>query len=106
MGSELRLYRNEDVCRIIAFIPRGHMHVRVLLEFCDGLKIVLQEATVSALVRAFLDVLLHPRRRAVELHKALVDDRKPGYARHQLVESGRGEEEVLTYVEKLLEESK
>ena len=105
MGSQIRVYRNEDLQRVVAFIPRGHLHVRLLLEFSDGLRIVLQEASVSAITRAFLDVVLHPRRRAVELVLSRVDEgRKPGYARYQLIESGRAEEEVLSYVEEVLGE--
>ncbi len=97
----LRVYRNEDVKRVVAFIPPGHMHVRVLIELPDAV-IVLQEATVAGIVRAYIDVATHPTRRAVELVSRRLSERKAGFAESQLVESGRSEEEVVEELEKLL----
>ncbi|QOJ79407.1 hypothetical protein IG193_02795 [Infirmifilum lucidum] len=97
----LRVYRNEDVKRVIAFIPPGHRHVRVLIELPDT-AIVLQEAAVTGIVRAYVDVATHPVRRAVELVSRRLSERKTGYAESQLVESGRSEEEVIKELEKLL----
>ena len=89
-----RVYRNEDVRRVVAFIPEGHAHLRLIIELSDQV-IILQEATVAAIVRAYVSVVTHPTRRAVELVQSRPAGRKPGYAEHQLVESGRGEAEVL-----------
>ena len=102
--GDTRVYSNRDIVRVIAFIPRGHRHVRILVEFSDGLSIVLQEASVAGIIRAYLDVLFHPTRYARELVLEKLDSstRKSGYAEWQLVESGRSEEEVLAYVEEKL----
>ena len=99
----VRVYRNEDVERIAAFIPRGHMHTRLILVLKDQV-IVLQEATVAAIVRAYASVALHPSRRAVELERRRLakGERKPLFAEHQLVETNRAEEEVLEWAEELL----
>ncbi len=60
--EDLKVYRNEDVLEIIAAIPHGHQHTGFLIRFKDQ-EILLQEATVAALVRAYVLVSLHPLRR-------------------------------------------
>jgi len=65
MGEDnVKIYKNEDVVEIIAAIPRGHYHTRFLIRFKDQ-EIILQEATVAALVRAYAMVAAHPTRRGV-----------------------------------------
>ncbi len=100
-----KLYPNECVKRVLAFIPRGHMHLRLALELCDGTTIILHEAAVAGIVRAYTMVALHPTRRAVELRGVRLpkNARKLGYAEWQLVETGRPEEEVVGEGERLLE---
>ncbi len=95
--------RNEDIVRVQAFIPDGHRHVRLAVWLRCGRVIVFQHATVDGIIRAFLSVSLHPVRRGVELVGDVVEGRKPGFARYQLVESGRGEEEVVAEGTELLE---
>jgi hypothetical protein len=87
--ANVRVYPNERVRRVIAAIPPGHKHVRLVIELEDQ-TIVLQEATAAAIARAYVDVITHPARRAVELAGVRVSKAKCGYAEHQLVESGRG----------------
>jgi len=101
--KSVKVYRNEDVKRIVAFILPGHRHLRLLIELEDQI-IVLQEASVAAVVRAYIDVVTHPSRRAVEMISKHMssDDRKPGYTEFQLIESGRGEDEVLREVSESL----
>ncbi len=93
----LLLIRNEDVLRVLAGVPRGHKHLRFVLFLRDGTCIVLHEATVAALVRAYVDIVTHPCRRGVELCQVRLGRglRKEGFAEFQLVESGRCEEEVV-----------
>lgn len=96
------LVRNDDIVRVQAFIPRGHRHVRLAVWLRCGRVIVFQHATADGIVRAFLSVSLHPVRRGVELIGGVVDGRKPGFARYQLIESGRGEDEVVAEGTELL----
>lgn len=103
--SKVRLYPNEGVRRVVAAIPPGHKHLRLLIELEDQ-TIVLHEATVAAIARAYVDVVTHPTRRAVELIGRTVEDAKSGYAKHQLVESGRGEHDILAEVALLLSAAK
>jgi len=98
-------YRNEDISRIVAFIPPGHKHVRLLIEARDQ-SILLQEATIAAIVRAYINITTHPTRRAVELTGRYVDSGKEGYARYQLIESSRSEDEVVVEVLDRLERYK
>lgn len=97
LGKKVRIYPNENVKRIIAFIPPGHLHLRLILEFEDQI-IVLHEATVAAIVRAYINIITHPLRRAVELERRFLgkdSGKKPFYAKSQLLETNRGEEEVI-----------
>ena len=93
----MKIYENKDVKRIIAFIPPKHLHTRLYVEFKDQ-SIVIQEATLAAILRAYINVAQHPIKRAYELESVKVKDRKPGYSEYQLIESGRDEEEVLKEV--------
>jgi len=95
-----KLYRNNEVKRVVAFIPSGHTHVRLILELKDQI-IILNEATLAAITRAYLSVLLHPLRRAVEMKLVSVPERKAFYAEYQLLETERGEEEVLAEAEEI-----
>ncbi|MHA1593344.1 MAG: hypothetical protein ACTSXJ_10105 [Candidatus Baldrarchaeia archaeon] len=98
------IFRNRDVRRVIAGIPRGHAHLRVVIETEQG-TFVFQEATVAALVRAYVSVKTHPSRRAIELRRVFLEDerRKRGYAEFQLLESDKPENKVLEDLERILE---
>ncbi len=95
MGRPI-LYPNQCVRRVVAAIPPGHYHLRLLLELGDGTRIILHEATVAAIVRAYVDIVTHPTRRAtmLTLRRLGKGERKHGYAEWQLVEEG-GEEDAL-----------
>jgi len=95
--STTRVYRNSDVLRVAGFIPPGHRHLRLVLVLRDQV-VVLHEASVSAIVRAYVNVVAHPTRRAVEYAQVQLkaEERKPGYAEFQLVESGRGEGDIVS----------
>ncbi len=95
VSKPVRSYPNEAVKRVIAFIPPGHQHVRVIIELEDQI-IVLHEAAVAGIVRAYVNTVLHPSRRAIELtaRRLTKAERKPGYADWQLIETGRSEDDV------------
>ncbi|BEP16669.1 hypothetical protein PYJP_00210 [Pyrofollis japonicus] len=101
-----QLYPNECVKRIVAFVPEGHLHARFMIEFCDK-TIILHEATVAGLVRAFALVALHPQRRAAELTVKHLseDEKKPVFAEWQLLETDRDEQEVLREAEEKWKQS-
>lgn len=90
----VKVYRNEDIRRIVAFIPKGHRHIRIMIE-TDTERMVFQEATIASLIRAYINVKLHPSRNAIELETVKLEERKPGYASHQLIETGKDESHIL-----------
>jgi hypothetical protein len=96
-SPEYVVYSNDCVERVLAFVPPGHLHMRLIVEFCDGRAIVLHEAAVAGIVRAYVNVALHPSRRALELKSVLMEkgELKRGYSRWQLIETRRDEEELL-----------
>ena len=87
--------------KVVAAIPTGHRHLRLVLFFNDGEVVVLTEALAAGLARAYIDVVAHPKRRGIVLCVEEVEDRKPGYAAVQLVECG-GEAEAVEVVDSLL----
>ncbi|WFO76405.1 hypothetical protein J4526_09545 [Desulfurococcaceae archaeon MEX13E-LK6-19] len=105
-GKKIRIYRNDEVEGVIAGIPRGHYHLRMAIVLKDQV-IVLHEATVAAIVRAYVDIVTHPTRRAVAMVKRTVDKtKKHGYASVQQVDADVDEDNVLDIIEKMLEVSK
>lgn len=83
-----RVLRNEDVVRVVAEIPEGHLHLRTTVTLADGSSFTFQEATMAAVVRAYVAVKTHPLRKRAVLTGRLVRERKEGYAEWQLVEGG------------------
>jgi hypothetical protein len=78
--------RNEDVAEIVAEIPDGHRHLRTTVKLADGSAITLQEATVAAIVRAYVAVKTDPLRNGLTLKGRKIPGRKDGYAEWQLLE--------------------
>jgi len=78
--------RNADVVQIIAEIPEGHRHMRTIVRLADGSTVTFQEATVAAIVRAYISVKTDPVKTRVVLNGTPSGERKRGYARWQLLE--------------------
>jgi hypothetical protein len=97
----VKVLRNSDVKRIIAFIPPGHKHVRLYVEF-DNEKYVLQEATIDAILRAYINIITHPTRKATELVVTHIKEKKQGYADYQHLETSRSEEEIISEINEIL----
>ncbi|HXX53368.1 MAG TPA: hypothetical protein VEI28_02225 [Thermodesulfovibrionales bacterium] len=87
------IVRNEDVKELVLEVPEGHTHMRLFLSLGDGSEMVFQEATVANIVRAFVVLKTHPRKKEVRLKGRRLDQRKEGYAEWQLLEAG-GEDEA------------
>lgn len=100
--STVKITRVNDVSRIVAFIPSEHHHVRLMIEFSDGAKLFLQQAVIDAIIRAYAAVALHPTRKAIEfvLRQIPSKKRKMGFAKWQLIESGKEETLVLREMSK------
>jgi hypothetical protein len=85
-GGKTLVLRNEDVTRIVAEIPAGHRHLRTTVTLADGSSLTFQEATVAAIVRAYVAVKTHPVRTRVALTGSRQNGCKRGYAEWQLLE--------------------
>ncbi len=88
------LLRNREVLRVLVGVPDGHQHLRARVETAAGDVITLQEATLAALARAYLQITTHPTLQAVELRAEAVASRKDGFAEFQLLDTTTPEEEV------------
>jgi len=101
--KEIKVYRNSDIVKVVAFIPPCHRHLRLVLITKEQV-IVLHEATVAAIVRAYIDITTHPTRRAVEYGQVKLERnlKKPGYADHQLIETGKTDIEIINEWSKTL----
>jgi hypothetical protein len=79
---------NGDVLELELAVPPGHHHLRAVLRLRDGGEVVLQEATVANLVRAYVDLKTHPFRESVCLagRELNASQRKEGFAAWQLLE--------------------
>lgn len=86
------IIRNEDISEARMEVPSGHQHLRTTIVLSSGEEIVLQEATVANLVRAYVTLKTHPRTSGIVLRPVRLDDRKEGFAEWQLLESGQKEE--------------
>lgn len=77
---------NEDVKEVLAEIPEGHRHIRAVVHLNDGTELLLREATLANLTRAYIMLKTHPRKRSVKLTGRKIKSGKPGYAEWQLIE--------------------
>jgi len=96
-----RIIKNEDISSALIAVPEGHRHLRLALTTKDGETIVLQEATVAAIVRAYTTVKTHPMMHAVKLVSVRPDHLKEGYADDQLIELS-ADDEVVGEITELL----
>ena len=77
---------NEEVREVVVGVPEGHRHIRTRILLHDGTELILQEATVANIVRAFITVKTHPQDTSVRLRGQRLEERKHGYAQWQLLE--------------------
>lgn len=77
---------NRDIQQILMGTPSGHRHLRAILQTREGL-ILLNEATLANLVRAYITLKTHPELHVLKLKGLELEDRKPDFDRYQLLES-------------------
>ena len=78
--------RNEDIREILVEIPAGHKHIRTKITLQDDTELVLQEAAIANITRAYITVKPHPQKESVKLKGRQLTDKKDGYADWQLLE--------------------
>jgi hypothetical protein len=101
----LKVIKTWDVKRILLGIPEEHKHLRAFIELKNGEIIVLQEATIAAIVRGYIEIKTHPVKEAVELLGKEIPEteKKKGFASWQLIENK--ENDVNKKIKKLIETS-
>ena len=99
--DKVKVYKNEDIKRMVVFIPKGHKHIRIMIE-TENESMIFQEATVAGLVRAYINIKLHPMRNAIELRRTRLEKRKSGYALYQLIEKEKDESSILEEMSRIL----
>ena len=88
MNAHSRILANADIAEIVVASPEGHQHLRTTLKLQNGETIILQEATVANLVRAYISIKTHPQTNSIRLiGKELNEsEKKKGFASWQLLE--------------------
>jgi hypothetical protein len=83
-----RILANADIAELTLAPPPGHQHLRATITLHSGEEIILQEATVANLVRAYVGIKTHPDRKSCRLigRKVTEAETKDGFASWQLLE--------------------
>jgi len=102
MEDTIRVLRTDEIQKVWFGRPSGHRHHRLAMQLADGTVLIFPEAVVAAIVRAYTGVKNHPTRRAVELQATEAVNRKKDFARHQLLETDRSEQEIAALLADLL----
>jgi len=96
------ILRNKDLRKVLMGIPRGHKHIRMIIKLSNGSVFVFHEATIASIVRAYINIITHPQRRAVELLCTELKERKEEFARYQLIESSKDEEAIINEITEVI----
>lgn len=88
MKNSRRILANADIAEIVLAPPHGHQHLRATIKLHTGEEIILQEATVANLVRAYVGIKTHPKMRSCRLvgRELAEGEAKKGFAEWQLLE--------------------
>jgi len=88
MPPQRRILSNADIAEITLAPPPGHQHLRATLKLQSGEEIVLQEATVANLVRAYIGIKTHPQTNSCRLvgRELSAAEKKREFAAWQLLE--------------------
>ncbi len=83
-----RILANAEILELELGVPPGHRHLRATLRLSSGEELVLQEATLANLVRAYVAVKTHPLCEGIKLvgRDLSTAGKKDGFADWQLLE--------------------
>lgn len=76
-----------DVNRLLFGIPATHKHYRLALITRDDDCLVLSEALVAAIARAYVSIKTHPLRASIEMASRPLQSPKADFASYQLLET-------------------
>ena len=88
MKHSRRILANADIAEIVLAPPHGHQHLRATIKLHSGEEVILQEATVANLVRAYVAIKTHPKKNSCRLvgRELAEGEGKKGFAGWQLLE--------------------
>ncbi|MCW8885356.1 MAG: hypothetical protein OQK12_08890 [Motiliproteus sp.] len=91
MTAKRTVLKNSDIVEITLAPPPGHQHLRTTIKLNSGEEIVLQEATVANLVRAYVGIKTHPQNTSCTLvsYELVDQDKKKEFASWQLLEKDK-----------------
>jgi len=104
--KNIHIIKNSDITSALLAAPEGHRHLRLALTTNDGDTVVLQEATVAAIVRAYTTVKTHPAKKVVKMVSAKPAGLKEGYAEDQLIEMDVDDADVVAELTALLKNAR
>lgn len=92
MREKRRILANADIAEIVLGAPRGHQHLRATIKLHSGEELILQEATVANLVRAYVGIKTHPQKKGCRLVGRELSEgaKKKEFASWQLLEKESG----------------
>ncbi|WP_281558082.1 hypothetical protein [Thalassomonas sp. RHCl1] len=92
MREKRRILANTDIAEIVLGAPRGHLHLRATIKLHSGEELILQEATVANLVRAYVAIKTHPQKKGCRLVGRELSEgaKKKEFASWQLLEKESG----------------
>lgn len=102
LRRRLLVVRNSDIEKVLFGAPRGHKHMRGLIFLRNGIVLVFQQATLENIARGVISLITHPKRKALSLRSARLENRKEGYAEYQLIEEDVAEEDIIKEITLLL----
>ncbi len=100
MVMKTKVYRNKDISRVLLGAPASHKHLRTIIETQDE-RFIFQEATIANIVRAYITLKTHPTHLGIELVSTKITG-KEGYARYQLLESGKTAKQIQNEVTQII----
>jgi hypothetical protein len=101
--KQVHIVHNNEIKRIILGTPEKHDHLRLLIELANDEILLLPEACVAAIVRAYCTIKTHPVQESVQMTTKKLQEKKSGYAQHQLLEQECSSEEIARELQGLLE---
>lgn len=98
--KKTKVFRKKDSSRVLIGAPNRHQHLRTIIDTPHE-RFIFQEATIANIVRAYITIRTRPTRFGIELITA-IETEKEGYARYQLLESGKTSKQVQNEVTQLI----
>ncbi len=101
MEKVIRL-SSQNVMQLLFGIPENHQHCRLVLKTDQSGTLVLSEALVAAIVRAYATIKTHPTRSGIEMTATLISDGKPDFASWQLLETDKPDSDIQREISSFL----